>query len=156
MPILEFINQNKVTFFSAFFSLPSPRTTYAFPFDFVQEWHARPFLCSSRFDWQNQFLFLENSFSEECAFYWLLIINAASFFPTKISSLYWNGTAYTACTVKNYGVKPLVSTKCHNLHSLKGVILLCQSILETIQMWPVAGKRTIQFCVSNRVSTFST
>ena len=30
------------------------------------------FLCSSRFDWQTQFLFSENSFSEELAYYWLL------------------------------------------------------------------------------------
>ena len=35
---------------------------------------------------------------------------------------------------RNYGGKLLVSIKCHNLHSLKEVILLCQSILETRQI----------------------
>ena len=34
---------------------------------------------------------------------------------------------------RNYGIKSPVSMKCQNLHSFKeGVILLCQSILETV------------------------
>ena len=52
------------------------------------------FLCSSRFDWQNQFLFSENRFSEE-----MLLIGSNTlchtFFLTKIISLHWNGTSYT-------------------------------------------------------------
>ena len=41
------------------------------------------FLCSSRFDWQNQFLFPENSFSEELASCWLLILYITRFFQCK-------------------------------------------------------------------------
>ena len=37
------------------------------------------FLCSSRFDWQNRFLFPEKSFSEELASYWLLTLYVTSF-----------------------------------------------------------------------------
>ena len=41
------------------------------------------FLCSSKFDWQNQFLFSANSFSEELASYWLLTLYVTSFFRWK-------------------------------------------------------------------------
>ena len=37
------------------------------------------FLRSSRFDWQNQFLFLENNFSEELPSYWFLALYATRF-----------------------------------------------------------------------------
>ena len=38
-----------------------------------------PALSSSIFDWQNRFIFRENSFSEELAFYWLLTFYVTSF-----------------------------------------------------------------------------
>ena len=48
----------------------------------------------------------------------------------KISSLYWNGFAYT-CKEKHDERLP-VGIKSHNLRSFKeGLILLCQGILET-------------------------
>ena len=48
------------------------------------------FLCSTRFDWQNRFLFPENSFSEELASYWLLTLYATSFSgENKQPSLEW-------------------------------------------------------------------
>ena len=37
------------------------------------------FLCFSRFDWQNQFLFSENNFSEKFASYWLLTLYVTIF-----------------------------------------------------------------------------
>ena len=40
-------------------------------------------VCSSRFDWQNRFLFSENSFSEEIASSWLLTVNWSQVFPDK-------------------------------------------------------------------------
>ena len=61
------------------------------------------FLCSSRFDWQNQFLFSEKSFSEELASFWLLTLNVASFFRGR----------------RNNSGKLPVSMQCHNLHSFK-------------------------------------
>ena len=48
------------------------------------------FLCSSRFDWQNQFLF-----SEKLASYWLLTFYVLSFFPMKRSIFHWNSAAQT-------------------------------------------------------------
>ena len=41
------------------------------------------FLCSSRFDLQNRFLFPESNFLEELASYWLLILYVTSFFQCK-------------------------------------------------------------------------
>ena len=35
---------------------------------------------------------------------------------------------------RNYGGKLPVSIQCHNLHSFRGMNLLCQSILETKQL----------------------
>ena len=44
------------------------------------------FLCSTRFDWQNQLLFSENSFSEELASYWLLTRYVTGFFRWKLAA----------------------------------------------------------------------
>ena len=83
-------------------------------------------VCSLRADWQNQFLFSENSFSEELASYWLLTL-FCTFFSMRIRSLHWN--ALRKLIRRNYGRKSPVSIKYQNLTSFKkGVIPLCQSI----------------------------
>ena len=69
MTIFEFLNHNKVTFFSA-------RTSLNF----------------SNFPCQVKHM---NSFSEELASYWLLTHLHHKFFPMKIGSLHWNGAAET-------------------------------------------------------------
>ena len=61
----------------------------------LETWLNKDVLLETSLDWQNQFWFSESSFSEKLASYWLLAFNVTSFFPMKISSLYWNGTVYT-------------------------------------------------------------
>ena len=57
-------------------------------------WVYVTFFLFLKIDWQSQFSFSENSFSEELASYWLLTLYVTCFFPTKISSLHWTGTVY--------------------------------------------------------------
>ena len=88
------------------------------------------FLCSSRFDSQNRFLFSEKNFPEEFAFHWMLTLYVTSFFRWKLAA--FTGTALRKLVRRDYGGKSPVGIKYQNLHSFKqGVILLCQNILET-------------------------
>ena len=109
--------------------------------------------CSSRIDWQNQFLFPDSSFSEELASYWLLTLYVTNF-------LQWKQAAFTGMVLcklirRNYGRKSSVSIY-QNLHSFKeGVILLCQSFLETRRITHLHGSAlfTIPFPVFSIVIT---
>ena len=86
--------------------------------------------------WQNRFLFPENSFSEELASYWLLLA--------------FTGTALRKLKRTNYGRKWPVSIKYQNLHSFKeGLILLCQSILETRRRTHLHGSAQFKIHLSS-------
>ena len=78
-----------------------------------------------------------NSFSEELAYYWLLAHYATSLFLWKKTA--FTETALNKLVRRNYGRKSPVSIKHQSLHSFKGMILLCQSILETRQLSNLHG-----------------
>ena len=80
----------------------------------------------------------QNSFSEERASYWLLILYVTSV-------LQWKWAAFTEMVLhklvrRNYNGKLLVSIKYQHLHSFKErMIHLCQSILETRKISHLQG-----------------
>ena len=70
------------------------------------------------------------SFSEELVSYWLLTLYVTSFSRYKQAAL--TGMALRKFKRRNYGGKQRVIMKYQNTYSFKeGLILLCQSILET-------------------------